>query len=108
MTEIILTKVPLNEGVLMPTPVALASDGAKIVFNQMDTKTLIVVENSHTAASPITFKKGTGIQSVIDFVQSIPAGKTMCFTFESGAFKNKGYIYVTGATTLKIAAVVLP
>lgn len=107
MTEIKLTRVPLNGGIKMPTMQALASDGAKVKFTQQDTKILILVENSSTAGN-ITFKAGTGIQGVADLVVNVEGSSTMAFVLESGAFKQAGSVIVTGATTMKMGALLLP
>lgn len=106
-TAISLTKIPLNGGIKLPTMQALSSEGAKIAFTEQDTKIVILVENSSTTAN-ITFKAGTGIQGVADLVVSVEGSTTMAFVLESGAFKQAGSVLVTGATTMKVAALLLP
>lgn len=106
-TAITLTRVPLNGGVALPTMQALAADGAKIPFTEQDTKILILVENSSTTGN-ITFKAGSGIAGVADLVVSVNGSTTMAFVLESAAFKNAGEVVVTGATTMKVGALLLP
>ena len=107
-TKITLTPVPLNGSVKLPATQALAGDGAQIVFDKQDTKILILVENSSSSAGDITFKAGNGIQGVADLVVNLAGTSTYAFVLESGAFKNKGVVNVTGATTMKVAALLLP
>lgn len=106
-TAITLTRVPLNGGVALPTMQALAADGAKIPFTEQDTRILILVENSSTAGD-ITFKAGSGIGGVADLVVNVAGSTTMAFVLESAAFKNAGEVVVTGATTMKVGALLLP
>lgn len=106
--SIALTKIPLNGGVALPTMTALTADGAQVAFNKQDGKTVILIQNTNTAAADVTFVKGNGIQGVADLVVSVPASTTMAFVVESGAFKQAGIVNVTGATTLKAGALLLP
>lgn len=106
-TAITLTRVPLNGGVNLPEMKALDGEGAKIPFTEQDTKILILVENSSTTGN-ITFKAGSGLAGVADLVVSVNGSTTMAFVLESGAFKNSGEVTVTGATTMKIGALLLP
>lgn len=112
--SITLTKIPLNGGVALPTMTALTSDGALIDFTKQDTKIVVLVENSSSsAAGDITFKAGNGIQGVADLVVNVAASATMAFVLESGAFKNvsginSGKVLVTGATTMKVGALLIP
>ena len=107
-TKIAWTKVPLNGGVALPALAALSAEGGRIAFDGQDTKTLILVENSASSAGEITFKAGSGIQGVADLTVSVPASTTQAFVLESGAFKSKGVVKVTGATTMKVGALLLP
>lgn len=107
MTSISLTKINLNDGTELLAAQALDAEGAKIEFNGMDTKTLIVVANTGAQAKTITFLKGNSIQSVADFEKEIAPGKTQGFVLESGAFKNGGFVYAKGDTALKISAYLL-
>ena len=107
-TRIELTKIPLNGGAALPGLTALSADGAEIDFKGQDVKTVILVENSGSAAGDITFKAGNGIQGVADLIESVPAGATMAFVVESGAFKANGVVKVNGATTMKVGALLLP
>ena len=56
----------------------------------------------------MTFKAGSGIQGVADLVVNVANGKTKAVVLESGAFKKAGKVYVTGAATMKAAALLLP
>ena len=103
-----MTNVPLNGGVKIPAGTAFTAEGIKIPFDGMDTKTLITIENTSASASPVTFVKGTGIQSVADRVISVPASSSIAVVLESGAFKNAGAVFAMGATTLKASALLLP
>ena len=106
-TAITLTRVPLSGGVALPVLQALAADGATIEFDEQDTKILILVENSSTTGN-ITFKAGSGLAGVADLVVSVNGSTTMAFVLESAAFKNAGKVIVTGATTMKVGALLLP
>ena len=106
--KIAWTKVPLNGGVALPALAALSAEGGEIAFDGQDTKTLILVENSASSAGEITFKAGSGIQGVADLTVSVPASTTQAFVVESGAFKSKGVVKVTGATSMKVGALLLP
>ena len=106
-TAIALTKIPLNGGVELPAAAALdGTAGAEIQFDGQDTKIVILIENSGSAAGDVTFKAGSGIQGVADLV--VANGKTKAVVLESGAFKKAGKVYVTGAATMKAAALLLP
>lgn len=108
MTQIELTKINLNDGKELIAAQSLDAEGAKIAFNGMDTKTLIVVSNTSPQPKKVTFAKGNGIQSVADLEKEIAAGKTEGFVLESGAFKNNGFVYARGDVALKIGAYLLP
>ena len=107
-TKIALTRVPLNGGTALPALAALTAEGGEIAFDGQDTKTLILVENSGSAAGEITFKAGNGIQGVADLTVSVAAGATLAFVLESGAFKANGAVKVTGPTNMKVGALLLP
>ncbi len=107
VTEITLTKIPLSGGVALPTLAALGSEGAKIPFTEQDTKTLILVENTGSEGQ-IVFKAGSGIQGVADLAVTVGQSKTMAFVLESGLFKREGAVFVTGPTTMKVGALLLP
>ena len=107
MTQINLTALELGSGAALPELTALDGEGARIPFNAQDTKILILVENSSTTGN-ITFKAGTGIAEVADLVVSVNGSTTMAFVLESAAFKNAGEVIVTGATTMKVGALLLP
>ena len=64
--SIALTKIPLNGGVALPTMTALTADGAQVAFDEQDGKTVILIQNTNTAAADVTFVKGNGIQGVAD------------------------------------------
>ena len=82
--------------------------GAEIQFDGQDTKIVILIENGGSAAGDVTFKAGSGIQGVADLVVNVANGKTKAVVLESGAFKKAGKVYVTGAATMKAAALLLP
>ena len=108
-TAIALTKIPLNGGVELPAAAALdGTAGAEIQFDEQDTKIVILIENSGSSAGNVTFKAGNGIQGVADLVVNVANGKTKAVVLESGAFKKAGKVYVTGAATMKAAALLLP
>ncbi len=107
MTQITLTALEPNVGTALPTLTALDSEGAKIPFTARDTKILILIENSSTTAN-VTFKAGGGIQAVEDLTVEVASGKTMAFVLESGRFKRQGAVTVTGPTTMKVGALLLP
>ena len=69
---------------------------------------VILIENSGSSAGDVTFKAGNGIQGVADLVVNVANGKTKAVVLESGAFKKAGKVYVTGAATMKAAALLLP
>ena len=101
-TAIALTKIPLNGGVELPATAALdGTAGAEIQFDGQDTKIVILIGD-------VTFKAGNGIQGVADLVVNVANGKTKAVVLESGAFKKAGKVYVTGAATMKAAALLLP
>ena len=106
-TEIVLTRIPLSGGVELPTLAALNAEGAKIPFTEQDTRTLILVENTGSAGE-IVFKAGSGIQGVADLAVTVAQGKTMAFVLESGCFKREGAVFVTGPTSMKVGALLLP
>ena len=106
-TAIALTKIPLNGGVELPATAALdGTAGAEI--DGQDTKIVILIENGGSSAGDVTFKAGNGIQGVADLVVNVANGKTKAVVLESGAFKKAGKVYVTGAATMKAAALLLP
>ena len=69
---------------------------------------VILIENSGSSAGDVTFKAGNGIQGVADLVVNVANGKTKAVVLESGAFKKAGKVIVTGAATMKAAALLLP
>lgn len=115
-TEITLTKIPLNGGTALPELKAVdAADGAAVDFTQDDRKIVLLVKNANaSAAKNVTVKMGNGLQGVVDLVQAVPAGATMAFSIESGAFKhvsgpNRGKVLVAGESTdIQVGAIVLP
>lgn len=108
MTNITLTELPLSGGAQLPALTALDGEGARIPFTGQDTKILILIENSATSAASVTFKAGSGIQGVADLTVEIAGSKTMAFVLESGRYKRQGAVTVTGPTTLKAGALLLP
>lgn len=93
----------------LPATAALdGTAGAEIQFDGQDTKIVILIENSGSSAGDVTFKAGNGIQGVADLVVNVANGKTKAVVLESGAFKKAGKVIVTGAATMKAAALLLP
>jgi hypothetical protein len=109
VTNISLTKIPLNGGVAMPATLALnAADGGRVVFTEQDTKTVILLENTASGAASVVFKAGSGLQGVADMTVSVPGSTTMAYVVESGYFKRAGAVWLTGPATVKVAALVTP
>ena len=106
-TAIELVKIPLSGGAELPELAALSAEGAKVPFRAQDTKTLVLVENTGEEGE-IVFKAGSGIQGVADLAVTVGAGKTMAFILESGPFKREGALWMTGPTTMKAGALLLP
>ena len=104
------------------TPVATASlfvavdaaAGAEFSAHGRDDKTLIVVQNSASAAKVLTVKAGNGIQGVTDLSVSVPASSTTALVLDSGRYKvvsgeDSGKVLLTGESAdLKLAVFVLP
>ena len=90
-----------------------ASAGAYYEHKERDDKYLVIAQNTATSAGVLTVKKGNSIQGVVDNAISIGASKTVCFTLESGMFKNvsgdnKGKVLFAGPATIKLAVIKLP
>lgn len=107
-TQVKLQKAELNKGVNMTAASALdGSAGALIEFGGQDTKTILIFSGSGTA----TIKAGTGIQGVAD-LEITAQENGVAVELDSGAYKittgeNKGKVKVTGATTVKVQAILL-
>lgn len=86
--------------------------GSSVDFGGEDEKTLILFNNTGSAAGTATITAGTGIQGVQDVVVSVPVGFSS-MVVESGFHKHttgthKGGILIKpSATTIAIAAVEL-
>ena len=102
--------VILNEFVSVATP----ADGALIPFNDADHKTVVIIKNSNAASQTVTFKAGNGIQGAQDMNLTIPTGKTILVSLESGKFKNvsgedAGYVLMTASSAdIGVQVAVLP
>lgn len=90
------------------------TDGAEVVMNGHDERTVVVVQNTATSSGTVTIKAGNGIQGVADEVFSVPASSTTFIVPESGRFKNvsgddKGKMIIKGsAATITVAVIKLP
>ena len=107
VVEIKKTKLPLNEGAVIPDAVACGADGATVEYDEQDGKIVLIIG---TAAA--TIKAGNGIQGVADLTIPFETGKTKAVVIESGKFRNvsgdeRGYIHISG-TGATVAAIVLP
>lgn len=110
-TTITVTKLAHNTAATMPTTAALnASDGGVIdVKNIADQKLLLVLENSDSSAGTATIKAGGMLQSIDDMAVSIPGSSTVVINVESGYILQRDHtIKITGAATIKVAAIALP
>lgn len=90
-----------------------ATDGAEVVLNHHDERTLVIVQNTATAAGTVTFKAGNGIQGVADETCQVAGSSTTFIVPESGRFKvvsgaDKGKLIITGPETIKVAVIQLP
>lgn len=116
ITTITPAEMRRNTGTVLGFFVQLNSlaDGGAIPFNGEDSKLLVLVENTGSAAKTITFFGGNGPQASGDLVVTVPDGEIYGFTFDSGYFKqvtgaHKGMLrYTTQTTDLKVSAVLLP
>ena len=90
------------------------TDGAEVVMNGHDERTVIAVQNTASSAGTVTIKAGNGIQGVADEEFSVPASSTVFIVPESGRFKNvsgadKGKMIIKGsAATITVAVIKLP
>ena len=78
-----------------------AATETPIAFDQRDDQTVLVLNNTGSAAVTVTIKAGNGLQGVNDEVLTVPAGINL-IKLESGRFKNvsgehKGTIVVKAA-----------
>jgi len=98
------------------TEATTAADGYVIDYSGEDGKTLLIFHNGDDdTAATVTINKGNGLQGVADLASgNIPFGDYYAVVLDSGAYKNvsgtnKGKVVaIPSATTLAIAAVVLP
>ena len=98
------------------TAATAAADGFSIPMQEQDAKTVLLFQNTDTAAAhSAVVKKGNGIQGVVDLATGdIAASAIVALTVDSGAFKNvtgenKGCaVVVPDDVKLKAAVVVLP
>ncbi len=117
ITPIEITKYSSFEGTVANASLFAAvdaADGAEVLPNGHDERTLVLVQNTSTSEGTVTIKAGNGIQGVADEAHVIPASSTVFIVPESGRFKNvsgddKGKLIITGsAATIKVAVVKLP
>lgn len=84
--------------------------GTPLDYTGRDDKTVVIFNNTGSAAGTCTFTKGTGIQGVADVTVPVPVGFSAC-ALNSGSFKqltgdNKGTIVAKpSATTITFAVV---
>ena len=84
--------------------------GTPLDFTGRDDKTLILMNNTGSAAGTCTFTAGTGIQGVQDITVDVPVGFS-AVALDSGFFKqmngsNKGHVVAKpSATTIAFAVV---
>ncbi|MEG1152511.1 MAG: hypothetical protein RSD67_06560 [Oscillospiraceae bacterium] len=91
---------------------ATIADGFQIPFMGKDYKTLILIKGG-SAVGEMNFLMGNSIQGITDLKVSVPAGKTIAITLDSGSFKNvtgefKGYVLAKpSAADISVAVVEL-
>ncbi len=100
-----------NTAVQIETATAMTAKTA-YPMNDKDGKTMFIAENPTSSAVSLVIEMGEGLQATEDLTFSIPAGKSICFSLESGKFKklygeNKGKVLMTGAG-VKVSTFILP
>ena len=117
ITPIEVTKHSTFEGTVLNSALFKGVDvtnGAEVVMDGHDERTVIMVQNTATAPGTVTVKAGNGIQGVADEVFTVPASSTTFIVPESGRFKNvsgddKGKLIINGsAATITVAVIKLP
>jgi hypothetical protein len=117
VTKITPVKLKLNEfsAALTFTAPTAAADGFAVEFKEQDVKTVILVQNSGSAAYTVKIVQGDGIQGVVDTdTVSLAAGAIVAVNVEAGAYKqlsgdNKGcVVLIPSNVAVKAAAVVTP
>lgn len=86
---------------------ALTADGAEVVWDCSDEKTLVMVQNTGSAAADFTIKAGNGIQGVNDLVINVATAATVYLQLDSGRFKHVsgedvGKVIFAGGTSFKV------
>lgn len=104
-TKLTPTKMSIEGQISMPAPTTVGASGMELDFSGVDTKILIM--NDDTAAA--TIKAGNGVMSGI---KDITLARSKSIVIESGRFKqmsgeHKGTVFIEGATA-KISAIELP
>lgn len=94
------------------TALTSTTDGFEVEWDAHDERTILLVQNTGSAAATVTIKAGNGIQGVKDLdAYSVAGGAVAAIAIDSGAYKNvtgesKGKVLVTGsATGLKMGLV---
>lgn len=90
-----------------------AAAGGKIKWDERDEKMLLLIQNTATSEQTAAIKAGDGIMGVCDLSIKIPASSYTIVSLDSARFKwvsgeNKGYVLITGASTIKVAAFKTP
>lgn len=106
VTNITVSKIPLNGDAALQAAVACGADGAAVPFDA-DQKMVLIIGTAEA-----TIKAGNGIQGVDDLVIPFTSGSTKAVVIESGKFLNvsgehKGKILITGETAT-VQAIALP
>jgi hypothetical protein len=113
VTNIAPTKLKLNEaGSLTFTAPTAAADGFAVNYGEQDSKLVLLLQNTDSAAATAIIKAGDGIQGVVDYTQSLPAGSVSAIRLESGKFKrvtgdNRGSVIVIPSSVKVLAALTL-
>lgn len=117
ITPIEITKHSAFEGTVLNSALFKAVDvtnGAEVVLDGHDERSVIMVQNTASAAGTVTIKAGNGIQGVADEAYTVPASSTTFIVPESGRFKNisgadKGKLIINAsAATITVAVIKLP
>lgn len=116
MARTVITKIKLNEPNTASAQLTTdsltaaldASAGGEVVWNGSDEKTLVLVQNTGSAAADFIVKAGNGIQGVNDLKVNVTNGKTIYMQLDSGRFKNvsgadKGKVVFGGGASFKVA-----
>lgn len=108
------TKLSWNEFSELPDAEDVNTDTGALVPMGADDKMLIILSNSGDAETDVTVKAGDGIQATEDITVTVPEGKEVAVSVESGKFlitkgENKGNVLVTCESAgVKARAIELP